>query len=78
MCHSRVDFGGIEAAFGIDFRETFGDALDRLAEMEADGLVTIGRDCLEVQPRGRLLLRNIAMAFDAYLNREERRYSKVV
>ncbi|WP_017926269.1 oxygen-independent coproporphyrinogen III oxidase [Thioalkalivibrio sp. HL-Eb18] len=79
MCHSRIDFGGIEATFGIDFRETFADALNRLAEMEADGLVTIGRDGLEVQPRGRLLLRNIAMAFDAYLNREERRrYSKVV
>ncbi|WP_018872988.1 oxygen-independent coproporphyrinogen III oxidase [Thioalkalivibrio sp. ALJ16] len=79
MCHSRIDFAAIEARHGIDFHATFADALTRLEQMQADGLLEIDAQQLRVQPRGRLLLRNIAMAFDAYLQREERpRYSRVV
>ena len=79
MCHSRVDFAAIEAAHGIDFRVTFADALERLRDMEADGLVALHEDRLEVLPRGRLLLRNIAMAFDAYLDRDsQQRFSRAV
>ncbi|WP_373054351.1 oxygen-independent coproporphyrinogen III oxidase [Thioalkalivibrio sp.] len=79
MCHSRVDFAAIEARHGIVFGEVFGDALRRLQGMEADGLVRIARGRLDVLPRGRLLLRNVAMAFDAYLATEgQQRYSKVV
>jgi oxygen-independent coproporphyrinogen-3 oxidase len=29
--------------------------------------VQIGADCIEITPRGRLLMRNVAMVFDAYL-----------
>ncbi|WP_018951923.1 oxygen-independent coproporphyrinogen III oxidase [Thioalkalivibrio sp. AKL12] len=79
MCHSRIDFAAIEARHGIVFGEVFGDALERLQGMEADGLVRIGAERLEILPRGRLLLRNVAMAFDAYLKTESApRYSKVV
>lgn len=79
MCHSRVDYGAIEARHRIPFRETFAEALDRLRPMEADGLVHLQEDRLEVLPRGRLLLRNVAMVFDAYLQADTgQRYSKVV
>ncbi len=79
MCHSCIDFARIGDRHGIEFREHFADALARLREMEADGLIAIGDQRLEVQPRGRLLLRNIAMAFDAYLGADSgQRYSKVV
>ena len=79
MCHSRIDFAAIEARHGIVFGEVLGDALERLQGMEADGLVRIGAGRLEILPRGRLLLRNVAMAFDAYLKTESaQRYSKVV
>ncbi|WP_024327229.1 oxygen-independent coproporphyrinogen III oxidase [Thioalkalivibrio sp. AKL19] len=79
MCHSRIDFAAIEARHGIVFGEVFGDALQRLRGMEADGLVRIASGRLDVLPRGRLLLRNVAMAFDAYLATEgQQRYSRVV
>ncbi|WP_038050941.1 oxygen-independent coproporphyrinogen III oxidase [Thioalkalivibrio sp. ALJ1] len=79
MCHSRIDYASIEARHGTVFTEVFADALERLSGMEADGLVRIGSDRLDVLPRGRLLLRNVAMSFDAYLDAEAaQRYSKVV
>ena len=48
--------------------------------MEEGGLLTIGDQRLAVQPRGRMLVRVIAMAFDRYLrsDRECVRYSKVI
>ncbi|WP_018880562.1 oxygen-independent coproporphyrinogen III oxidase [Thioalkalivibrio sp. ALE30] len=79
MCHSRIDFAAIEARHGIVFGEVFADALGRLEGMQDDGLVRIEQGRLDVLPRGRLLLRNVAMAFDAYLATEgQPRYSKVV
>jgi oxygen-independent coproporphyrinogen-3 oxidase len=35
--------------------------------MVEDGLVTLDATAIRVLPRGRLLIRNICMAFDAYL-----------
>jgi oxygen-independent coproporphyrinogen-3 oxidase len=37
--------------------------------MAQDGLVHVGNDRIAVSSQGRLLLRNIAMCFDAYLDR---------
>ena len=48
--------------------------------MEKAGLITIDDQWITVQPRGRLLVRVIAMAFDRYLrtDRQRTRYSKVI
>lgn len=80
MCHSRVEFREIEERYQIVFRDYFRDALERLEGMAADELVRIEGDRLQVLPRGRLLLRHVAMAFDAYLNADDgkTRYSKVI
>ncbi|MBS9403437.1 oxygen-independent coproporphyrinogen III oxidase [Halomonas sp. TRM85114] len=78
MCHGRIDIAAIEAAHGIDFQDTFSGALDELAEMEADGLLAIRENEIEMRPAGRLMMRNAAMAFDAYLARSEGRYSRTV
>jgi oxygen-independent coproporphyrinogen-3 oxidase len=47
--------------------------------MQADGLVTMN-DCeLKVTDAGRLMIRNIAMKFDAYLPAEgQRRFSRTI
>jgi oxygen-independent coproporphyrinogen-3 oxidase len=46
----------------------FASELARLDAMRGDGLVEIDADgSLVVRPLGRLLVRNVAMAFDAYL-----------
>ena len=58
----------IEARFGIDFGAYFAASLARLQAQAADGLITIAADRITVTGTGRLLLRSIAMCFDAYLH----------
>ncbi|KPV41386.1 coproporphyrinogen III oxidase [Thiohalorhabdus denitrificans] len=80
MCDFALDFDRVEADWGVDFREHFAAELADLAEMAADGLIELMERGLTVTPRGRLLIRNIAMVFDAYLRAKEgaQRYSKVI
>jgi oxygen-independent coproporphyrinogen-3 oxidase len=81
MCHFRIDKAAIEARHAIDFDNYFADELERLEPMAADGLVEIEAGRIEVAPRGRLLVRNIAMTFDGYLsaaNAGTARYSRTV
>jgi oxygen-independent coproporphyrinogen III oxidase len=67
MCQGLIDIGAIERRFGIHFAAFFGDALERLQPHVADGLVRIEARQIAVTPPGQLLLRSIAMCFDAYL-----------
>lgn len=80
MCDGVVDMRAFGARHGVDFADRFAVELERLRQLEADGLVDIDADTLRVTPRGRLLLRNVAMCFDAYLVREaqdpEPRYAR--
>ncbi|MEQ6887286.1 oxygen-independent coproporphyrinogen III oxidase [Halomonas sp. CS7] len=78
MCHGRIDFAEIEAAHDIVFRDTFAEALEELEEMVDDGLLAISDAAIEVLPAGRLMMRNAAMAFDAYLSHSTGRYSRTV
>ena len=79
MCHGRVDFAEIEKRYGIDFRDYFADSLAKLDEHVADGLVEIRGDAVVLMPQGHLMMRNVAMAFDAYLGGEQRgRFSRTV
>jgi len=50
----------------LQCKEVF-EALPRLKEMEADGLVEVSQNQLRVKPAGKPFLRNICMAFDARL-----------
>jgi oxygen-independent coproporphyrinogen-3 oxidase len=69
MCQGEVPVGALERRYGIDFGTYFRDSLERLAPLIDDGLVRADEDGLRVTSRGRLLLRNIAMCFDRYLDR---------
>ena len=68
MCQGEIPVSALERRYGIDFDSYFADALARLEPLVADGLVRRERDRIRVTPRGRLLLRNIAMCFDRYLD----------
>lgn len=68
ICHFTLSMGEIEARWGIDFRSYFAAELERLAEMVDDGLITIDADHIQVESKGRLLIRNVCMQFDAYLS----------
>jgi oxygen-independent coproporphyrinogen-3 oxidase len=67
ICHFQLQTGAVESAWGIDFADYFADSLARLAPMVADGLLERDGERIRILPRGRLLVRNICMAFDAYL-----------
>jgi oxygen-independent coproporphyrinogen-3 oxidase len=68
MCQGVIDMRALEANFGIDFAAYFKRPLTRLQAYAADGLIVIGNGRITVTGMGRLLLRSIAMCFDAYLN----------
>jgi oxygen-independent coproporphyrinogen-3 oxidase len=80
MCDFRVSIEAIELAHLIDFQPYFAEELAALRPLVADGLVEIGPDWILVTPKGRLLVRPIAMVFDRYLRqaRERASYSKVI
>ena len=68
MCQGEVPMAALERRYAIDFAEYFATALERLAPLVEDGLVRIDEGRIIVTSRGRLLLRNIAMCFDRYLD----------
>jgi oxygen-independent coproporphyrinogen-3 oxidase len=80
MCDFELSFSPIEKRFDIDFKDYFQWGLNNLKEMEEDELVKITDDGIKVSEMGRLLIRNIAMNFDGYIERKEDQatYSRTV
>lgn len=79
ICHFTLSFSVIEQQFGICFDEYFAVELVELMDMQADGLLTIDESGIQVLPPGRLLIRNICMAFDRYLRKQQQqRFSRVI
>lgn len=68
MCHAEIAVRSIERRYGIEFHVYFDEALRRLRPMIEDGLLRIEPDRIVASSQGRLLLRNMAMCFDRYLN----------
>ena len=81
MCGFELDFKKIESKYNINFKEAFNDSLAKLKPFEDEGLMQIVNDKITVSETGRLLIRNIAMAFDAYMSKHEglqNRFSKTI
>ena len=81
MSNFSLDIKRTEAKFQINFKEYFDDALQQLQEFEDAQLLTISDDKIEANETGAMLIRNIAMPFDAYLNNipeDKRRFSKTI
>jgi oxygen-independent coproporphyrinogen-3 oxidase len=81
MCLLRLDLREIAAEFGPPARAALeADLALGLGELQQDGLVTFDGDVLRVTPLGQLLVRNVAMLFDAYLKKAEgkRQFSRTV
>lgn len=66
ICNFVLDIAAVEGTWGIVFADYFEDALAKLPPMQADDLLTLDQRHIRVLPKGRLLIRNICMAFDAY------------
>jgi oxygen-independent coproporphyrinogen-3 oxidase len=71
MCNFHVDLG--ESA-----QQEFAGELARLHELEAEGLVSVAGNEVDVTPLGRIFVRNVASIFDAYLGANEGPFSRAV
>jgi len=78
MCNFEVDLPKFETATGVAFCDFFADQWPGLQEFEQQDLLVIGERRLTVTDRGRFLIRNICMLFDAYLNRTTELFSKAI
>jgi len=79
ISHFHLNFESINQQWNIVFAEYFAEALPNLAPMVDDGLIEMNDSDLYVTAKGRLLIRNICMVFDAYLKPSEtNRFSKVI
>ncbi len=81
MANFSIDIKRAESELGINFKEYFADAIEDLSEFIKEGLVTLSEDKLKVSQTGTLLIRNIAMPFDAYMKKyagSKKSFSKTV
>ncbi len=81
MANFALDMKKVEEKFNINFKEYFSDALAALVEFQEAELLEVGESKIEVNQTGAMLIRNICMPFDAYLNKipeDKRRFSKTI
>lgn len=79
MSNFALDIKAIEAEFGVKFFEYFKDELKELESLSQ--FVAVTPEKISVNETGTLIIRNIAMCFDAYLKQipeNLRRFSKTV
>lgn len=69
MCTMDLDKQEVERRFEIKFNSYFSEALEKLIPFQQEGLIDLREDRIVVHPLGRLIVRNVAMCFDAYLER---------
>jgi oxygen-independent coproporphyrinogen-3 oxidase len=81
MANFAIDIARVEKELNINFKEYFKDAINNLQEFINEGLVELSDSKLQVSPTGTLLIRNIAMPFDAYMKKyfgNKKSFSKTV
>lgn len=85
MCDFELSMKAIELAYPVTFVDYFASEMEKLRELETEGLLKIDDEWLTVTLKGRLLIRNVCMIFDHHLNAqrdtitvEPRRYSKTI
>ncbi len=84
ICHFHLDFRSIEEGFGLVFKDYFAAALEDLRPLASAQLCILHPTGISVTEAGRLLIRRICMAFDAYLTtkneqpEQAKRYSKII
>ncbi len=67
MCHLQIDKRAIEQKFGIDFEHYFAADLPKLDLFIADELLENNSERIFIKGAGKLIIRNVAMCFDAHL-----------
>lgn len=81
MCHLEIDKRGIERKFDINFEEYFATDMPKLDVFVAENLLENNANKIQIIGSGKLIIRNVAMCFDAYLEKmmkEKPVFSKTV
>jgi oxygen-independent coproporphyrinogen-3 oxidase len=81
MSNFKLDIRRFEKLFNIEFKTYFADAIEALKPFAEDELLTMDEDFIECSETGTLLIRNIAMPFDAYMKKHaanSKTFSKTV
>jgi oxygen-independent coproporphyrinogen-3 oxidase len=81
MCHLEIDKRDIERKFNIGFKDYFAEDIKKLGVFLQDGLLENNADKIKIVDSGILVIRNVAMCFDAYLEKmmkEKPVFSKTV
>jgi oxygen-independent coproporphyrinogen III oxidase len=71
LCHTVVFKDEISRQFTVDFDQYFASELDRLKMPQEDGLVVIDDREVRATWLGRIFIRNLAMIFDPYLEKQQ-------
>lgn len=80
MCNLELPWHLTQGPFGRSVQDIVPGAMDELAPLVLDGLITLDEEGLKVTELGRWFLRNVAMVFDAHLESggDTPRYSRTV
>ncbi|MBD2432934.1 MULTISPECIES: oxygen-independent coproporphyrinogen III oxidase [Fischerella] len=78
MSHAKLHKPDIENKYHICFDEYFAKELAALKVLESDGLVSLSKKEIGITEIGRLLVRNIAVNFDAHRNIQEQKFSRAI
>ena len=71
LCHTVVVKDEISREFDVDFDEYFAEELRRFEPFRDDGLVLLDRGEIRATWMGRIFIRNLAMVFDPYLEKQQ-------
>src|SRR3984893_12116182 len=71
LCHGVLHASEIEREFGIVFHQTFAPEIARLTTFISDGIVDLDGGVIRTSLLGRIFIRNIAMVFDPYLEKQQ-------
>jgi len=81
MSNFKLDIRRFEKLYNIEFKEYFADAIETLKPFAEEELLSMDEEHIECSETGTLLIRNIAMAFDAYMQKHadnKKTFSKTV
>ncbi|MEA2074088.1 MAG: oxygen-independent coproporphyrinogen III oxidase [Campylobacterota bacterium] len=81
MSNFKIDIERFNRLFDVDFNTYFADAIEALKPFAEDELLTIDDKHIACSETGTLLIRNIAMPFDAYMHQHsgsKKTFSKTV
>ncbi len=80
MCNFSLDKIKASEELNINFDQYFAEDLAKLEVFIDDGLIDMDEKHIFIKPHARLLIRNIAMSFDAYMAKQlnKQRFSRVI